>query len=542
MIMEKSIVDIKKSLVDVNISVRDKMVNKEKETLVKFLKTVSTSSEFEYDVWVIDITNKHKNKSTGAKSIYFTIFDDEYKDFAKYFALYRIGQDIESSSIVGNLTGVSYFLKYLKSNYQGIKLRDVNKKIIYAYRNYMKECTSISDRTKENYWTSLILIFKYMLGFDEMPGKNCVGYINPFVVPKSKRKVKEEKYIPEDIIVQMDKVLMKNEDIPIYFRLAYWICRLIPSRITEVCSMKVECIKPYMEYKVLSIPTFKQEVNYIKPKMRNIGLKEEDMGKFLLDLINKQIDESSEYRNDIKDKIEREFLFVYKPYGYTKKSMKWSKRIGDSVTTFKEDGFNRMFKKICEIYEIKDSTGKIYRPSSHQLRHVGITDRLYEGFRLIDIMAITGHKTSAMISKSYSHVKQEELDKISREVMGEEHNPILFNGRIVNFNDDRKIKEILRRPFAHRIGKLGLCSDISNCKSGMFECLKCDRFIPNADELEYFEAQVEDWSKKIKRAGSNQYLKENAQYNLELNQNIVEKIKVGLKEMNQGVEVISNNG
>lgn len=540
--MENSIVDIKNSLVDINISVRDKIENKEKETLKKFLKTVSTVSVFEDDVWVVDIKNKHKNKNTGSKSIYFTIFDEEYKDFAKYFALYRIGQDVESSSIVGNLTAVSNFLKYLKANYEGLKLKDVNKKIIYSYRDYMKEYTGVEDRTKEGYWTGLILIFKYMLGFDEMPDRNCVGYINPFVVPKSERKAKKEKYIPEDVIVQMDKVLMENEDIPVYFRLAYWICRLIPSRITEVCSMKVECIKPYMEYKVLSIPTFKQEVNYIKPKMRNIGLKEEGMGEFLLDLIKKQINESQEYRNDMKGEIEREFLFVYKPYHYMKKSMKWSKRAGKFVTTFKEEGFNRMFKQVCEVYDIKDSNGKIYRPSSHQIRHVGITDRLYEGFRLIDIMAITGHKTSSMISNNYSHVKQEELDKISREVIGEEHNPIVFNGRIVNFDDDRKIKEILRRPFAHRIGKLGLCSDISNCKSGMFECLKCDRFIPNADELEYFEAQVEDWSKKIKRAGSNQYLKENAQYNLELNQNIVEKIKLGLKEMTQDMEVASSNG
>ena len=75
----------------------------------------------------------------------------------------------------------------------------------------------------------------------------------------------------------------------------------------------------------------------------------------------------------------------------------------------------------------------------------------------------------------------------------------------------------------------------------MYECLKCDRFIPNADELEYFEAQVEDWRKKVKRAGGNQYLKENAQYNLELNQNIVKKIKLGLYESETLLEVAKNN-
>lgn len=541
--MEKSIEDIRNSLVDINIIVRDKIENneKEKEVLKKFLQTVSSTSTFEDDIWIADKTNKHKNVSNGAKSIYFTMFSNDYKDFVKYFALYRIGQNIEFSSIGNNLTGVLNFLEYLEDNYNGLKLKDVNKKIIYSYRDYLEDYTGLSSRTKESYWTSLILIFKYMLNFDEMPDKNVVGYINPFVVSKSKRKSNEEKYIPEDIIAQMDKVLMENNDIPIYFRTVYWICRLIPSRITEVCSMKIECIKPYMNYKIVSIPTFKQEVNYIKPKMRNICLMEDSMGEFLLDLIKKQIDESKEYRNYIDDEVEKEFLFVYKPYQYMKKTKKWVKRENYLVTTFKEDGFNRMFKRICEVYNIKDKSGKIYNPTSHQLRHVGITDRLYEGFRLIDIMSITGHKNSSMISNNYSHIKQPELDKISREVLGEEHNHIVFKGRILNFDDERKIKEILRRPFAHRIGKLGLCSDISNCRSGMYECLKCDRFIPNADELEYFEAQVEDWRKKVKRAGGNQYLKENAQYNLELNQNIVKKIKLGLYESETLLEVAKNN-
>ncbi|MFY3791409.1 hypothetical protein ACOQFO_06895 [Ureibacillus sp. MALMAid1270] len=64
----------------------------------------------------------------------------------------------------------------------------------------------------------------------------------------------------------------------------------------------------------------------------------------------------------------------------------------------------------------------------------------------------------------------------------------------------------------------------------MYECFSCSFFVPNADELDYFKEQVEQWEKKIRLVGNNPLLKENAEYNLRLSQKIVEKIEDNIKK------------
>lgn len=156
-----------------------------------------------------------------------------------------------------------------------------------------------------------------------------------------------------------------------------------------------------------------------------------------------------------------------------------------------EPNFNKILNTYCKRYDVKDKNGEQVKISSHMFRHNGITDRLYEGFRLIDIMAMTNHKSSGMIVENYVHVKEKELRSISEKIISEGKSEVLFRGKIINTNNPEKMDKILRKSFAHKIGRLGICSDISNCPSQMFECLNdCPHFIPNADELGYFEEQV----------------------------------------------------
>lgn len=41
---------------------------------------------------------------------------------------------------------------------------------------------------------------------------------------------------------KIDKVFY-GEEVPIHFRLFYWICRLYPSRSSEISSLTIDCIK-----------------------------------------------------------------------------------------------------------------------------------------------------------------------------------------------------------------------------------------------------------------------------------------------------------
>ena len=71
---------------------------------------------------------------------------------------------------------------------------------------------------------------------------------------------------------------------------------------------------------------------------------------------------------------------------------------------------------------------------------------------------------------------------------------------------------------------IGICSDITGCKSKMFECLDCDYFIPNAHDIDYFKQQIKVWERKVSLFSGRKQALENAQYNLKLHKSIVRRI------------------
>ncbi|MFI8714532.1 tyrosine-type recombinase/integrase [Brevibacillus brevis] len=493
-----------------------KEIKELKETLIN----LSSKSDFDDDLWILDKAASNQSLTKGTKTLYYMSTPEQYVYLMKIYALLRLSENRKVRTIISNINGVNMFFTYLSEKMKGYPLDKVNKKIVKEYEGYLNKM-NLKPRTKETYWTGVSSFFNVMSGFQGVPHIHFCR--NPFTVPIRKRNVKT-KYIEQTILMQLDLVF-KNEDIPLVYRTAYWLCRLIPNRITEVCSMKIDCIKPYLAEKVISIPMFKQNGGHKAPEIRQIALKEEGMGKYLIDLIREQIEDSKSLQNDIQEE-QKNFLLTYLPPIYIPHMEKYVK--GKTITVLKESTFNRMIKVICKRYGVVDSSGKNVNLSSHMFRHNGITDRLYEGFRVIDIMSMTNHKSSQMITSSYVHVKNDELQKKAAKVLSEEKPMVMFRGRIINAEDPNKVKQILSRPFAHKIGRLGICSDISNCPSEMFECLACDFFVPNANEVNYFEEQVKQWEEKVQKYSNHPFLKENALYNLEVNKKIVKKILRGI--------------
>ena len=136
--------------------------------------------------------------------------------------------------------------------------------------------------------------------------------MNKFILESYPEKTTSDKYIPDEVVKKLD-LRMKQEDIPLAYKTVYWILRLIPNRITEVLSMKVDCLKQIDDNTyILSIPTFKQAGQYHKGSVKLIEIKYESMGKFLIDLIKEQIKYTQE---NIKIN-ENNFLFYSKGYGF----------------------------------------------------------------------------------------------------------------------------------------------------------------------------------------------------------------------------------
>ena len=92
-------------------------------------------------------------------------------------------------------------------------------------------------------------------------------------------------------------------------------------------------------------------------------------------------------------------------------------------------------------YGVRDQDGNLYKVTTHQFRHNGITDRLAAGFTATQIADMTGHHGDAMIYNAYTHLDLkpetiiEKQEFVSQESGTRDERYILFGGRILNISE-----------------------------------------------------------------------------------------------------------
>ena len=112
---------------------------------------------------------------------------------------------------------------------------------------------------------------------------------------------------------------------------------------------------------------------------------------------------------------------------------------------------------------------------------------------------------------------------VLQETGGQENRYILFGGRILNM-DEQLENRLLRNLRAHKV-RGGICSDITGCKSDMWNCLDCKFFVPDADQLDYYKEQAALWRDKSVRFSDFPIIKGNAERNAGLYEHIMKKLK-----------------
>lgn len=465
---------------------------RQKERYLELLHQLGTSIRFNEDIWVCDKRLRSAAEQIGHVSIRFTKVPENYKELCKYFAIMRLLNGNVIRTVQGNVTSLTVFLKFLSEVHSNISISTCDISIASSFKTYL-DASVLGIQTKRNIWSSAGNLLKTMDGFDGMKCKNPFRF-NPYPY---KRKL-DSKYIPDSVAKKLDAVFM-NGNIDVYFRCIYWILRLIPSRISEVLGMKINCIKPFNGKFVLFIPTWKQNGGHVEPILRSIHLHEEGIAGHLIGLIQEQQTAATALQSELPEN-KRNTLFSYRRalhYKNKTTSTAWKAH----VMTLSNVSYH--FRRICEQYGIRGEDGEVYNLTSHQFRHNGITDRLEAGFTLEQIADMTGHHGNAMIWNSYAHLdlKPKTIQQKQKYVLAEPEsteNPyILFGGRILNMEEMME-KRLLKNLRAHRVPG-GICSDITGCKSDMWDCLECEHFIPDKEQLSYFKEQADSWRVKAER-------------------------------------------
>ncbi|MBA1336122.1 MAG: hypothetical protein HPY66_2081 [Firmicutes bacterium] len=489
----------------------------QKARYIEFLNELGSNIRFEDDTWVCDKRRRSFAEYPHTVSIYFSAIQVQYRTVVKYFAIIRLLNGIGIRGVKRNVLDLVSFFRFLPED---TLLSEINISTASQYKELLDH-TPQAMSTKYAKWSAVSVFLKTMNGWDG-------EYIkNPFADnPYDSHEKLGYKYIPEDVAKQLDTVFMRDE-IDLTIKCIYWILRLIPSRISEVQGMRIDCLKPYNGHFCLFIPTWKQNGGNKEPIQRVIHIEDTGSGGYLIRLIREQQELAKSLQPFMADN-KKDALFTYQ--------VKFTLKNGTTTSmsryhTVQWGYVSYNFKNICAKYNIRDKDGEMYKLTSHQFRHNGITDRLEAGFTLPQIADMTGHHGDAMLFGSYAHLdlKPKTLIQKQKYVLSEQENSenpyVMFGGRILNMEGQLE-KRLLKSIRAHRV-RGGICGDITGCKSDMWNCLDCKHFIPDREQLPYFREQVLAWQTKAEKFKDYPMIKTNAMRNAELFEKIVKKLMEG---------------
>lgn len=494
-------------------------IESKKAMYIKFLGQLGDKIDFNENKWVCSKRIRYPAEPLGNVTIRFNRIPESYMEITKYFILICLVNGKTISSAISHIYNLKRFFNFILKQKGGMNIDKCNVFVSAELVRYLDEL-GYADSTKRGVWSSVSTFFSTMKGWNNAYWKNPFT-INPFA---SDRKY-DAKYIPENIASKLDRLFMKDE-IPLHIRCAYWLLRLIPSRISEIIGIRLDCLKRYNGNYVLFIPSWKQNNGRKEPLMRSIHLEDTEMSGYLIALIKAQQEASDGYQHYLSVN-KKDMLFSFQHQGLRKGKVLMFNlySVASRIVILKA------FQRICIQYNILDASGQVYNLTTHQFRHNGITDRLAAGFTTAQIADMTGHHGDAMIFNAYTHLillpetiiqKQE---YISGESGSRDNKYVLFGGRILNMEEQLE-NRLLKNIRAHRV-RGGICSDITGCKSDMWNCLDCGFFVPDADQLGYYEEQVALWREKSDRFSKFPIIRGNAEKNVELFKRIVEKLKEG---------------
>ena len=480
-----------------------------KERYISYLETLGENIIFDDDKWVCDKKKKRLSETNLNVTIYFSKVRREYKEMIKLFAIIRIMSNASIAVVKNDIFRISEYLDFVNGNL------DASYESAMRYKQYL-DMTGLSETTLHSKWGSVNKFYEIMNGYENKKYQMCFAN-NPY----NSHKKHDYKYIPDTVAQQLDRVFY-YEDVDETIRCVYWILRLVPSRISEVLNIKIDCLKPFDGHYCLFIPTWKQNGGRREPIMRCIHIENEGMGGYLISLIHKQQNMSKELQKFMPEN-KKDALFTYRTVNYMPDG---TKNMTNQYRVVSWPVISRKFEKICEKYSIRNELGEIYKVTTHQFRHNGITDRLEKGFTVEQVTDITGHHGSTMLLDAYSHLnlKPETILKVQNSVISEiEKDYTAFNGQVMNCSQEQE-DIIMKNVRAHKV-RGGICRDITGCKSDMMNCLECQYFKPDLEQLEYYKEQLELWEQKAEKFKAMPMIRANAERNIKLLRRVVDILK-----------------
>lgn len=428
-----------------------------------------TLSHFSENSWSDKVWDVHIPSSGKTAKIRFPNARSLDKDILRATALSFLVQHASADAAQRVVREGFYFLTYL--NESGLFIENIRTPIVGNYIEYLKK-QQIGDSQKNSRIRSACSLFETCV-------ENSLATTTAKAVDFSYRfsEPTERKRAPDQCVVDaLDKLFFdfSNDEISQVFRLAYFLLRLIPNRISEILAMNLECLSyPDVGLFAVSIPNWKETPLHIPYYSKYTFSMNGMVESALYKLVRQQQESIRQYtRQETQDSD-------YLLYDILK----------DRVIT--QEDFNRFLAKAIREHDILNAKGKPAEVTSHALRHVCIGERLRSGiYSPEDTMKEANH-SNVDVTLSYGYMSEhdeaEHLGKISSVVLTE-HLDVVDTGipaKPKSVNPAKYLRLQNETAYTRVIPCFGLCSN-AQCSPQYEKCVKCDHFRPDALYLDYF--------------------------------------------------------
>jgi integrase len=494
-----------------NYKISDNHTENLKELLIGRITQLG-QFQFSDDSWYF--SKKHIDSlPKGYYTITFYQVPCKYRDLVKYYALLS---NTSTSNTLKKCLKIAQFFKFIDQHYPEICLEKITRTHVNAFE-YELRLSNNSINNKYFSYVSIQDFFMRLTDFNEIPNVLPTKDSNPFRGGKSKQK----ELLPAEVLRKWDRAMKdQNLNIPLEFRTMYWLIRSFPNRITEVLSMKRDCIKSFYSEYVIQIPSFKQSGGYGRDEIKPIPVIYSGHGKYVIDLVKKLQLQNEELLSNfsVTKNFKTDFLFIVRYWRFMdddgKPEVLLNPRFRQKLKNWTGTDVNNLLEQLALILNIRDNNGTLVIPKTHQFRHNAVTDRLYTvGYTTEQVRKLTGHKNEGM-TKYYTHQLVEKHKEIHQKTEGLRYpneSPVSFRGKILNLDErtTQQLSKDSRRYLTWEAnGKkgVGICSDITGCNpkgtSVHFECYACDWFVPKLEYYEDYIAEQTHWKNVIDRTSN----------------------------------------
>lgn len=339
----------------------------------------------------------------------------------------------------------------------------------------------------------------YMFAFGAMTDNAIfLGWLTPrTMIDCSKRwyTKKSPKRAPDACVTdKLDAIFFNDYSIPVIYRCIYYLCRLIPNRISEILAMQISCID-YPEPGVFNIiiPTQKETPYHTPVFSKYPRAMTGTIEAILYNAIIQQRDFAMLHQNIAKE-YARGYLFLQ-----------------GSGTLVTNDDFNQVLCDTCKKYRLVDKKGNPAVVTSHDLRHVAIGERVRSNEISLEDTMLEANHSSILQTLDYTwqslQDESEHLFNVSKEALTtlippEEDDPLQWAEDAANnvepqLLNPKKYERLKSNPFVRLLPSYGICSNAS-CTPRFELCFDCPSFKADPKYLDYFISEVNYLEEKIK--------------------------------------------